>query len=1164
MAAMSFAVSIRANSSSSTDTRELKRTVWCKIIGHKNPDTEKPIDHSGNFDTLKLKSNQHLQPDLKVNIGSKKTIEDWTKAPNSYIFTGKDDAGNDADGLYIPVKKAYKMWQNDQLMGNSAIPTGTVTADVYWEDVPGLIKSGESYSLAINGSGEDATIEVPINKIKKGNAVIAFKVDGTIYWSWHVWATDDPTNGPTYKSFDALKRRKNDGTVELIPESDWKWMDRNLGATGSSITSGNWIKNGGLLYQWGRKDPMPPLQYKGNDFYEVSGSVGRVRHTGFIDHTNTVVSQKFNTFYKYVKLSEATVQNNLRLSVKNPLSLLYVNKEDNSGQAYYKILNTNTDNLNWAVNWFGDIPGSNPAKLSELNLWSDNSMGLVTGPNYNDDSNAAPYRNKSPYDPCPNGWRIPSMLIANLGDDRRLDFSPYGIKNDVKLNQLDFIPNAPGSTTGTYLHIIKPTDNNTANYLKGFKVYSNFGVDMTNVGGYNMGMFPGTGAILRKYHGGNYTDQHHTGLWTSTMLKFADNDQAPSISAGLLSLIPDKGQSSIPDPNLPNVSGQFYYNPLSGGITSDAAGCRCIKDPLNIVNDYNFPTQFMYEDSYTIGVNNPNSYNVVKTTNETEISIPISKAFSVQSQLLGNREILLPSNFNDLKVNVLWSDRNGLISKVSLSNSNPGSLADISNTNILVKVAANQSGNALVTLHNGSTSNPVYWSWHIWVSNTPLTSVNYNTELPVAEAPNYVNYIKQGFVLKTEIMDRNLGAQDQFPAVVGTPNASDLAKIRASGGLHYQWGRKDPIPPFFNIGQGTYNIFLGSVATDGSVTYPNQVTPTAYNTNYVVESNVYRDSSNANVLATDKISDKISKVLAYSVAKPLIFMKPSSKQIYKGGQTTGTDWLSTEANMAGDRWGRGENKSPFDPCPEGWKIPDVTSTYLANTNYGYTPFYKKSVNESAYGSVTDTFLGRVFNYSGHWAFIYDNTAYKTGNYPIAGVRGMRPVSINPNSTINSTVDIGFYKIWMAGLSGGYGRPITMAANVSSRLTQTYEDDADPYFGASCRCVKIKIGDNGNEQGAIPKLPVTADGNGPPDTLTAQDVSDMANNKLIIFPNPVKNLLSLDAKDNKEYHYQIYNMAGQLIKKGKFNNKQTDLSDLSTGNYLIRINNSEHIIKIIKQ
>lgn len=128
------------------------------------------------------------------------------------------------------------MWNLDPLMGETPIAAGSVTADVLWEDNPGLIKSNAGYALDIIGSGVDAKIIIPVNKSKEGNAVIAFKVNGTIFWSWHVWVTDDPTNGSIYKSFENVKRKKSDGTVELIPASDWQWMDRNLGAIGNSLT----------------------------------------------------------------------------------------------------------------------------------------------------------------------------------------------------------------------------------------------------------------------------------------------------------------------------------------------------------------------------------------------------------------------------------------------------------------------------------------------------------------------------------------------------------------------------------------------------------------------------------------------------------------------------------------------------------------------------------------------------------------------------------------------------------------------------------------------------------------------------------------------------------------------------------------------------------------
>lgn len=111
-------------------------------------------------------------------------------------------------------------------------------------------------------------------------------------------------------------------------------------------------------------------------------------------------------------------------------------------------------------------------------------------------------------------------------------------------------------------------------------------------------------------------------------------------------------------------------------------------------------------------------------------------------------------------------------------------------------------------------------------------------------------------------MDRNLGAQDDMPTVSGTPSSTNLAKIRLSGGLHYQWEEKIPIPPFINIGGATCNIYLGIVDSNG--TYPTTLSSTGYDASYIVESNVYRNAAGTNILATDKISNKVSKILAYS------------------------------------------------------------------------------------------------------------------------------------------------------------------------------------------------------------------------------------------------------------------------------------------------------------
>lgn len=1114
-----------------------------------------------------IKNEEAIRKDTLVkNLGNinQKTLKlastDWTKAPNSYVF----DPSQNGEGLYIPVKKAYEMWLSNSYLSNAGLLSGAISADVLWEDVPGLVKSGANYNLEIVGSGENGKIKVLINKAKEGNVVVAFRINGEIFWSWHIWVTDNPTNGSTYKSFTQVKRERKDGTIENIPDAEWQWMDRNLGAISNINTGSEWNRSGGLLYQWGRKDPIPPLVMKGDDFYEVSGSIGRVRHRGAKNFANAV---NFDNLRKFVLLSNANLNNNIQLSVKNPLSLIYVNKDDNSGPAYYN------NNANLMVNWFGKSSSVLDSKLPELNLWSDNAKGLLNA-DYTSDNSAAPYRDKSSFDPCPNGWRLPSMLVANQAsgnyvDDIRVDFSPFGVRTNLGKNTFE----ANG------YNIIKPNDANVPAFMAGFKLYPNIGFDLSNVGGNNMGVFPGTGQLAINTQAGQYTDQHQTGLWTATMTRFYDT--TPAVGARTLFMVTDKYQTDTPDPANPTIKGRYWYMPLSSAKTSDANGCRCIKDPLYVVNEYDFPTEYISSNSeYVEGLNNPNTYQVVKSTALSTVEIPVTKAFSVQSQLLNNPDILNSLNFNNLKANVLWSTNTSLINTVTIANPSPGSTSDLVNSKIVVTLNPNQSGNAVVNLHNGSITNPVYWSWHVWVTDTAISSYAYATETPNTTATNYVNYVPKGDVLKTEFMDRNLGATDAFPLVANplTPTAAEYAKIRASTGLQYQWGRKDPIPSFqYADTRASYNVFLGNVNENGAVAYTT-LTYGTYNSlpgNYIIPYDTYTNGSNANVLGTDKISDKISKVLSYSVKNPLVYMIPSTFAPYNASApnyTNGTDWLLNEPNAAADRWGRGGEKSPFDPCPQGWRIPDVTGVAIvANRDFGISPWYKKDKKvATAYGVITDYTGIRVRNTTTTTiGYMYNDASYSVGNFPNSGSRGFRSVTGNQTSVGTFNVNNFQYPgVWTAALNSNYiGRPINIlfdAASSANRMI-AFHDNNDPYFGMNCRCVKVKDDQNGNEDGPIPAIPVTAGIAQGPIVLSVNDITEKAKeNKITLFPNPVKDVLYIKATDTKDYFYQIYSASGQVVKSGKFENTKTNVSSLVSGVYLVRINKSETIVKIIKK
>ncbi|MFP3598292.1 T9SS type A sorting domain-containing protein [Chryseobacterium sp. SIMBA_029] len=1104
---------------------------------------------------------------VAINAGAQPddTVKDWTKAPNSYIFTGKDKNGNNVDGLYIPVKKAYEMWKNGSYMKGQDLPAGAITADVLWEDNMGLIKSKENYTLDIIGTDANAEIKVPVNKVKEGNAVIAYKVNGVVFWSWHVWVTDDPTNGSTYKSYDDVKRELSNGTVETIPNSEWGWMDRNLGALGGSLNGDGWNRSGGLMYQWGRKDPFPSLTTNDDNYYQVTGSMGKIIYNEAIPRLQQFANTPFSdykNFYDlrlYTNKSTANITDNIRASVKNPLSLIYVNDDGTSTPSTYGT----ASGLPYYYNWFGQVPGLQTGELSKVNLWSDNSKGIEA----TDIAVPQPYRNKSSYDPCPNGWRLPSVLVASATKNVRMDFTPFGPKVNSPLSALN------GTQPDGSISNIRPGLSNLKPYLAGIKVYPQVGFDMTNVGGNNIGIFPGTGWIGRgksgdgRYHTkAAFTDQLETYLWTATMTTFGGYSSV----ASALRLIPSSDQivnGYQPDAtNYPNVYGLYSYKPADDYPTNNAHACRCIKDPLFTKNNYDFETKFFSEiETYKTGLDNPNSYVVTQSTTDQIISIPVSKAFSVQSNYLGNTQILNAASFNDLKANVLWTDNNGLITQLTIDN--PSS----KDANINVKVNAGKAGNAIVTLHNGSINNPVYWSWHVWVTNTPTSSLTYVNDAPIT-TDNYMNYTQYGTIMKTTIMDRNLGAIDATPSYYDPTVAAQVNQLNNSQGLHYQWGRKDPLPIFTNISGSTYNVFLGSTANNGAVTY-STLTGTTYNSTNIVNYDTYKSSINA----ADKIDVRIEKILRYSAANPLKFMMPTTIYPNRGANyphyNLASDWLfdTKYHNLYDERWGFGGKKSVFDPCPTGWRIPEVLGkgttktspwsfksypealTAVNNTEAGYygAPFY------SVIWSPTQSIYGKTVGYA------FNNSLYNIGNYPKSLSRASRSVMYPPSSTLNANIgQTG--GIWYANLNGEMtGRGTYMYFDTFGRIN-VKNTDVDPYAAMSCRCVKQE--DNGVPRGPLPGIPVTQNTGVQAKQAFSKAVIEekVKDDKLVLYPNPVKDILHIDAKDDKEYYYQIYNMSGQLVKEGKFTDKQTDISSLLIGTYLIRINNSETIVKINKQ
>ncbi|MFA6059086.1 MAG: T9SS type A sorting domain-containing protein [Taibaiella sp.] len=1164
---------------------------------------------------------------------------DWTLAPNSYIFTGKDTAGADVDGLYIPVKKAYAMWENGgefmrDASGNyTPIPSGAATAGIYWEDEHGLIKS-----VSLEGSGANAKIKVIVNKLKEGNAVISYRVDNKIYWTWHVWVTDDPTNGSTYHH--GFERDKNGDTV-----TDWRWMDRNLGATNANFVGNDWQKSGGLQYQWGRKDPFPPLVYKDGSFYEVTGEVGSIRHRSAvytIDNTaangqSKQLPMKYRGNY-YGGDSSTTYDapsENIRYSINNPINFILApmftfkigEQVNNSGENYFKQYLDPLDNKKKygkkeLTTWFSKekYKYRNPNKPDEniaWDLWGDINGGKKT--NIGSDKAqereiSSRYSMKSPYDPCPCNWRVPSSYATVSSDSSKA--SPWG------------------SHTGNGIAVTFSPNSLNPDY-PGIKIYPGLGYDFTNVPNRNIGKisingnyetYPnevslgdGTNVASGKVPYPYATSQDHGAdgsLLTST---FSSGSTEPEPLQGA------QGFDFIADPyNFKTSVGWDYLN--FNGVYHTALGAdgvRCIKDPNNTYMPSAFKTEYVAApteeyplETLKTWTKDANSYIADPAVPNRIIKIPLRKAYAMQKLYLSENEAMPSGNVKTPMVE--WTTSTNLISSVEIL---PG--ATIETDTLKVTVANGEFGNAVVGFHlgdlgwvNGSLQDKAMWSWHVWAPTVDprLNTITDTTESATTNGTltanqQFVNPVRSqgvpvGVPMATTFMNMDLGAWNPLPATL------DYSLIQNSGGLHYQWGRKDPIPVFLRAGgfwaggMKYYTIFrqVGINSADGSILYSGAINENTYLQNFSREYSAY--SAAANVMANDKKEIKIKKILKYATENPLTYLyhnpSTSTNQYIKV-----KDWLANENNLFMERWGHANSKSPYDPCPEGWRIPDAfsagskeiennfekgTNPWFYNgyqvspftgNNYGLSTAYPHDIYDETYSPSNKRYPGKVVINPSYpatrFGWIFEDSRYTIGRIPNNGIRGADGGNQLFLDTTGGSLRLRHNAtgLWLSNPADYYSGkaahlridPITgpiLAQKGKMKAGAT----SSPQAAMSCRCAKINYDANGNEIGRYDPNAIAV----PHDALqkasktfdTKEINGLLQENKITVFPNPVKDILSINATDTKEYYYQIYNMAGQMVKQGQFNSGQTDVSSLTAGTYLIRINNSESVVKIVKQ
>ncbi len=219
-----------------------------------------------------------------------------------------------------------------------------------------------------------------------GNAVIcATDKDGTIIWSWHIWVTPDWKIGR--------------GDITLLANDNCETaviMDRNLGALSNGSDAGyTAIQNAqaacGLLYQWGRKDPLAGVGI-GTDFdpmgnYQtLSGEILRTK--GVCNIETAAGSGSYETKRTYVDASYTLAASVAEITA-NP-EYFYTPFGNKGGTSYGEY---------WATVF---APRSMDNTI--ITIWGNpggHRRDLFSG-------------TKTAYDPCPAGYRIPDANVFSF------------------------------------------------------------------------------------------------------------------------------------------------------------------------------------------------------------------------------------------------------------------------------------------------------------------------------------------------------------------------------------------------------------------------------------------------------------------------------------------------------------------------------------------------------------------------------------------------------------------------------------------------------------------------------------------------------------------------------------------------------------------------------
>lgn len=262
------------------------------------------------------------------------------------------------------------------------------------------------------GGGEHQKIYVRTQK--EGNALIAaYNKDGQIIWSWHIWVTaNEPDNlgkAVVYTTYNWDEKRIYSN--ERV--SGYAVMSCNLGAMAdeqSGIAGNGTVlrypadetKAFGMLYQWGRKDPFPPLRtisYPVIDYNDNTTDIHYDNSNQQIVH-KTAGSDASCLFHSVV--GKNILGGGVKYAIANPTVFISGTNEVKQRESYVGDKKNYFNNGDWCPPGESDNKlwgGLEPATPGMKTYVIDKSRNVNIYDNYG---------TKSIFDPCPSGWRVAS------------------------------------------------------------------------------------------------------------------------------------------------------------------------------------------------------------------------------------------------------------------------------------------------------------------------------------------------------------------------------------------------------------------------------------------------------------------------------------------------------------------------------------------------------------------------------------------------------------------------------------------------------------------------------------------------------------------------------------------------------------------------------------